>query len=308
MLTHKVVERTWHRSTARLMGSPSEILVDGPADLIRIGFARLRQLEQTWSRFLPDSELNRLQARRGGWLECSDDLVAALQCCRQMHAATGGLFDPTIRRSLEQHGYDRTFSEIVDGSNAAGVGDAIVANPAPGLDGLEISDNRVRLAEGMTVDLGGIGKGLAGDMVADELIAAGANSAYISLGGDIHAAGEPVDENGWQVPLLHPTTGETIAHHALYSGSVVMSTVAIRRWTRGDIEHHHIIDPRTGRPADTDLIAVAVADHSAARAEALAKAAIIAGEVQGATLLRSARVKAWMITADRVHVVQESDE
>jgi thiamine biosynthesis lipoprotein len=299
-------ERTWHRSTARLMGSPSEILIDGPVELIPLGFSRLRQLEQAWSRFLPDSELNRLQERRGSWVQCSDDLVAALQRGRQMHTETHGLFDPTIRTSLEQHGYDRTFAEIVERATTSS--DRIVAMPAPGLDGVEISDNWVRLADGVSIDLGGIGKGLAADIVADELIAAGANSAYVCLGGDIRAAGEPVDENGWRVPLLHPLSGEPIDHHALYSGALVMSTVAIRRWTLGGVEHHHIIDPRSGRPADTDLIAVAVADHSAARGEALAKAAIIAGRAVGAALLRAADVKAWMVTDEGVHVVQEPDQ
>ena len=307
MLTAAVVEeRTWHRSTARLMGSPSEILVDGPVELIRDGFSRLRQLEKTWSRFLPDSELNRLQARRGDWLECSDDLVAALQLCQLMHVETRGLFDPSIRTSLEQLGYDRTFAEIVEQSSRPG--DPPETKPANGLAGLEISNNWVRLVDGLSIDLGGIGKGLAADLVANELIAAGANSAYVSLGGDIHAAGEPVDENGWRVPLLHPQTGEPIDHHSLYSGALVMSTVTIRRWTRGDTEHHHIIDPRSGRPADTDLLAVAVADQTAARGEALAKAAIIAGSGEGAALLRAANVKAWLISDDRVHVVQESDQ
>jgi FAD:protein FMN transferase len=288
------------------MGSACEILVDGPVELIRLGFRRLRQLEQTWSRFLPDSELNRLQALRGGWLECSDDLVMALQHCRQMHAETRGLFDPSIRTSLEQHGYDRTFAEVVEQTSRAS--DAVVSGPAPGLAGLEIKNNWVRLNDDLSIDLGGIGKGLAADIVADELIVAGANSAYVSLGGDIHAAGEPVDQDGWRVPLLHPSTGEPIDHHSLYSGALVMSTVMIRRWTRGDAEHHHIIDPRSGRPADTDLLAVAVADHTAARGEALAKAAIIAGSTEGAALLRAANVKAWMMSADRVHVVQEPDQ
>ncbi|MEP7047324.1 MAG: FAD:protein FMN transferase [Ilumatobacteraceae bacterium] len=285
------------------MGSPSEILIDGPVDLIRLGFSRLRQLEQTWSRFIPDSELNRLQGWRGDWLECSDDLVAALQCCLRMHAETGGLFDPSIRTSLERLGYDRTFASIVDHEGLLPSDEAL---SVPGLTGLEIRGNWVRLDHGLSIDLGGIGKGLAADIVADELIAAGANSAFVSLGGDIHAAGEPVDENGWCVPLLHPVTGEPVGHHALYSGALVMSTVVIRRWIRGGRQHHHIIDPRSGRSAETDLLAVAVADQSAARGEALAKAAIIAGESEAATLLRSADVKAWLISADRVHVVQES--
>jgi thiamine biosynthesis lipoprotein len=303
VLTREVAEeRTWHRSTARLMGSTAELLIDGPAELIQLGFSRLRQLEQTWSRFLPDSELNRLQERRGHWLECSDDLVAALQLCLRMHNETGGLFDPSIRTSLEELGYDRTYAEVQESSHP---GRAPATAPAPGLAGLEISGNWVRLAYDVSIDLGGIGKGLAADLVADQLIAAGANSAYVSLGGDIQSAGEPVDSNGWQVPLLHPSTGEPVAHHALFSGALVMSTVAIRRWIRDNVEHHHIIDPRTGRSADTDLLAVAVADQSAARGEALAKAAMIAGETDGTALLRSADVKAWLISADRVRVVQE---
>ena len=128
----------------------------------------------------------------GHWLECSDDLVAALQWCMQMHAETHGLFDPTIRISLEQLGYDRTFADIVEQSSRPI--DQPAPAPASGLDGLELSDNWARIAPGLSIDLGGIGKGLAADIVADELIAAGANSAYVSLGGDIHAAGEPVDE------------------------------------------------------------------------------------------------------------------
>ncbi len=287
------------------MGSPSEILIDGAAELIPLGFTRLRQLEQTWSRFITDSELNRLHAWKGGWLECSEDLTNALQWCQRMHEETAGLFDPSIRSSLEQLGYDRTFAEIVEQSSRP---DQHIAVGLPsGLAGLEIDGRRVRLASGLSIDLGGIGKGLAADIVANELIAAGANSAYVSLGGDIHAAGEPVDDNGWLVPLIHPVSGEVIDHHRLFSGALVMSTVAIRRWTRGDHEYHHIIDPRTGKPADTDVVAVAVADSSAARGEALAKSAIIAGSVYGVALLRAANVKAWVVN-DHVQMISEFDQ
>ena len=306
MLTHETAERRWHRSSTRIMGSIGEVLVDGPADLVRLGFSRLRQLERTWSRFLPDSELNRLQACRGDWLECSDDLVTALEWCIRMHAETGGLFDPSIRSNLERLGYDRTFADVVEQTCRCEASPP--ASRSDGLRGLEVSGNWARVDAGLSIDLGGIGKGLAADMVADELIAAGAASAYLSVGGDIHAAGEPVDAEGWRVPLLHPTTGATVDHHALYSGALVMSTIALRRWKRGDVEHHHIIDPRTGASADTDLIAVAVADQTAARGEALAKAAIIAGATGGAALLRRADVTAWLISTEDVRRVQESDQ
>ena len=174
------------------------------------------------------------------------------------------------------------------------------------LTGLEISGNWCNWPRTVSIDLGGIGKGLAADLVADELIAAGATSAYVSMGGDIHASGEPVDGDGWQVPLLHPISGAVIDHHALFAGAIVMSTVAIRRWTtrRHRAPPHHRPSNRVAF-AGTDLIAVAVADQSAARGEALAKAAIIAGSAEGITLLRAADVKAWLITAEHVEVVEE---
>jgi thiamine biosynthesis lipoprotein len=212
------------------------------------------------------------------------------------------LFDPSIRTSLEQLGYDRTFTAIADDSITAP--DTV---PAPGLSGLEVSGSMARIADGWSIDLGGIGKGLAADVVADELIAAGANSAYISLGGDIRASGEPVDADGWNVPLIHPLTEQPFAHHTLFAGALVMSTTALRRWRRGGVDLHHLIDPRTGRPAETDLLAVAVADQTAARGEALAKSAIVAGRSVGSALLRSAGVKAWLLSADGVEIIEGAD-
>jgi thiamine biosynthesis lipoprotein len=280
-----------------------ELLVDGAPELVAHGFARLRALEDAWSRFRPASEHNRLHDRPGRWVSVSADLFSALAWSARLHTETNGLFDPTIRTALERWGYDTTFSDI-DARDRP----APRAEMAPGLDGLELDVDRraARLASGTRLDLGGIGKGLAADLIAGEIVASGAAGAYVCLGGDIHAAGEPRD-GGWTVPLLHPVTREPFAHHLLESGGLVMSTTAIRRWTCGGRDAHHLIDPRTGRPTSTDLVAVAVASRSAARGEALAKSAIVAGSAAGVSMLSSAQVTAWLLGHDgSVRVVEAS--
>ena len=288
-------ERTWFRASAPMMGSSAELLIDGTADDVAHGFRRLRVLERTWSRFDPSSELNRLHGRAGEWVAISDDLMRALVWAHRMHAETNGLFDPTVRRALELMGYDRTFRSVLDSDAPA------PAAPAPGLGSLEIDRerSRVRLGSGIRIDLGGIGKGLAADLVARELLACGARSVCVSLGGDIHASGVPPEPQGWPVPLLHPVTGAPQDIHLLAGGGLAMSTVALRRWRRGSQELHHIVDPRTGHSCHTDLVAVAVAAASTARAEALAKVALILGADEGAALLRRCAVQGWLMTAER---------
>ena len=283
------------------MGSTAEVLIDGDAALVAGAFARLRGLEQTWSRFIEDSELNRLLRAAGGWRPASNDLIAALAWCVRLHAETGGLFDPSIRASLEGAGYDRTILDVRENDAALPA-----PRPAPGLDGIELDRerNRVRLPVGVSLDLGGIGKGLAADIVAAEAVAAGARSAYVAVGGDIHAAGEPPD-GSWSVPLLHPVTGDVLAVHALASGGLVMSTVVLRTWRRGGNVIHHIIDPRSGRPSATDVLTVAVAARRAARAEGIAKSVILAGRVAGAALLERAQVAGWLLTADEELIIVE---
>jgi thiamine biosynthesis lipoprotein len=295
-------QRTWHRAKAVAMGCECEILVDGGPNMIAAAFARLREIETHLSRFLPDSELNRLHHSAERWVAVSPDLFSALRWAKRLSQETNGSFDPTIRTALEALGYDRTFRDIDPQSPLRRT------SPAPGLAGLQLDDARSSawLPGGIRIDLGGVGKGLAADILAHELMGTGAGAAFVCLGGDIQAAGEPPD-GGWPVPILHPLTDEPIAHHTLVEGALVMSTVSLRRWSVQGRMMHHIIDPQTGRPTDGDIVAVAVATRSAARAEGLAKAAIVAGMPDAITLLAAARVRAWIVT-DHGDVTSVSDD
>ncbi len=294
-------ERLWMRSSAPMMGTTAEVLIDGDASMVRAAFARLRTLESILTRFRPDSDLNHLHTHPGEWVRVSTELFDAFVWSDRMYRETRGLFDPTIRTSLESSGYASSFSHIADDDRVLDL-----PIPAPGFDRVDIdrATRSLRIAPGVSVDLGGIGKGLCADIVARELVARGARSAYISLGGDIHAAGEPPETGFWQVPLVHPVSAAIIAEHHLASGGLVMSTVSMRAWKRGGKTVHHIIDPRSGCSTATDVVAVAVAARSAARAEALAKAAIVLGADDGAAFLAARDVTAWVITGTDVVSVE----
>jgi len=132
------------------------------------------------------------------------------------------------------------------------------------------------------MDLGGIGKGRAADLVAEELIDSGvATGGCINLGGDLRAFGRgPEDAPGWAVGLEEPDDDDSVMLVVgLADGALATSSTTRRRWRSEDgAERHHLIDPRTHEPAATEVRSVSVIAASAMRAEVHAKASLIAGQ------------------------------
>lgn len=151
--------------------------------------------------------------------------------------------------------------------------------PVPGLDGVELipAVHAVTLPAGVTIDAGGIGKGLAADLTARMLVDLGAEGAMVNLGGDLRAVGRPLAD-GWTITVPDPLHAEReLLRLALGEGGVATTSRLLRRWSTTNAEAHHLIDPRTGRPADTDIVAVAAVAAEAWRAEAFAKAVFLGG-------------------------------
>jgi FAD:protein FMN transferase len=284
------------------MGTTAHVVLgDAPAGLDAWAFAEIERLEQCWTRFRPDSELAALHERAGDWVEVSAAMLLALICARDLHRFTDGLFDPTILDALERAGYDRTFEEVRAenaGSDHAPVDDA--PGGAPGFAWVEIDIDaaRVRVPRGMRIDLGGIGKGLAADLVTRGLVDRGARSALVSLGGDMRARGEAPD-GAWRVPVEDPLdTTRTAFVHPVAEAALVSSTRRIRTWKHAGREVHHIIDPRTGQSAHTPVVAVVAEALDAWWAEGVAKAIVIAGVERGMMLARETGVHAWLFLDD----------
>lgn len=253
------------------------VVIDDPIDAVPIdaddhlSWARTRvvELERRWSRFLPDSEISRLNRAEGSPLEVSADTVTAVRAACAAWVVTGGRFDPTVHDSLVRLGYDDTIDVVA----RRGGGSPAIALPAPGCDGVVFDEVQriVHLPLGVRLDLGGIGKGLAADLVVAGLLARGARGAMVSVGGDLRVAGTPPNGEAWIVDVEDPRTDLPVARLELLDGGVATSTTLRRRWRTGQRPHHHLLAPDTGTSTTSDVVGVTVVADTAAWADALSK-------------------------------------
>ena len=226
------------------MGTDVELLLDAPDQPVAVAALRaaedeFHRLESLLSRFRPDSELARLN--REGEIVAGPDLLAVTQLAVEARAHSEGRFDPTIHDALCAAGYHSTFAEIA----LAGGSEEPAAGPCNGSVTIDPTRSSITLGRGVRIDLGGIAKGFAVDRVSELLAPAG--PSLVNAGGDIAATGE------WIVGV--DTVGEPLAL-ALVDGALATSGRDRRRWLRDGEERHHLIDPSTGRPAESDLLRV----------------------------------------------------
>ena len=204
--------------------------------------------------------------------------------------------------ALEAAGYDRDFDAVPRTGVDDGAVEAEVA-AAPGCAGVELDRlvSAVRLPRGVTLDLGGIGKGFAADEVSEELLAAavaGVRGVLVNLGGDLRARGDAPTPYGWVIDVDDPLGTDRTGLLALADGAIATSTKLRRAWARGDRTLHHLIDPRTGAPVESGLASVTVVAGEAWRAEVLAKAAFVAGRDDGRALIERAGATGLLVTDD----------
>jgi FAD:protein FMN transferase len=285
----------------RAMGTDVEVLALGEPGAAEVAGARaaaaIERLEARWSRFRPTSELCRLNDAGGVPVIVSPDTFALVEHAVWAWQSTGGLYDPTILAALEAAGYDRSFDAL---DRDASVGPAPTTR-APGCSGVVLDGivRSIRLPRGVTLDLGGIGKGYAADVVAAELMrveAAPWRGVLVNLGGDLRASGSAPSPAGWIVEVDDPLGTGATGMLALASGAVATSTRLRRAWARGGTALHHLIDPRTGMPAETGLASVTVIAGDAWRAEVLAKAAFVAGVAAAGAVVTEAGATGLLVT------------
>lgn len=251
----------------RVLGDEAGLLLTGAE-------ARLTELETRWSRWLPDSDVARVNAADGEATKVAPETAELVELAVQAWVATGGRFDPSAVPAL------------VTATAAGAPGAAKSSGRAPGLQGVVVdrAKRTVAVPAGVQLDLGGITKGRAADVVAGELLAAGATGACVNVGGDVRLTGHAPQGGSWTVAVEHPIDGGDILMVALDEGGVATST-AVKR-DGAEREAHRLLDPATGEPARTDLASVTVLASEAAWAGVVAKAALLAGAEQAPELIR----------------------
>ena len=231
-----------------------EVVVDGatPDELARVQ-ALFEERDAVFSRFRPDSELNAVNAGRGGRL-VSPLFARMVEAALQAREQTDGLVDPTLGAALEAAGYDRDFAVLAPDASAGG--------PASPAGTVELYGRVLLLGGGVRLDLNGVVKAAA----VDDALGLLAGPGFVSAGGDLATRGE--------VDVALPGGGAV----RLVSGGLATSGRTKRRWLRGGVEQHHLIDPRTGRPATSRWDEVTVCGATCLAADVAAKAAFLLGD------------------------------
>jgi thiamine biosynthesis lipoprotein len=282
------------RFESRAMGSPLRLTLGfaippaAGASLWSTVLDEFERGEAAMSRFRETSELTGFNRTAGTTaVGCpSPRLRRALASSDRAWRVTGGRFDPRVLGDLDRLGYR---GAMLDEPGAA----VRTVNRA---DRVVQPVGRHGMAVAHPIDLGGIGKGLALRWAAARLERAGARDFLVEAGGDLVARGNDPDHDRWQVGIEDPAGGEDLAVVAVSDLAVATSSIRVNRWWRDGRVVHHLLDPRTGEPANDGLLAVTVAAPDPAWAEVWSKALYLAGRPTIANEARSRGIAAWWVT------------
>lgn len=240
----------------------------------QIAVKLLEDVDRTCSRFRQDSDLVRANAGAGSWTDVDPLLVRAIDAALDAAAATGGLVDPTLGHAMAAMGYDRDMALVL----AASTDPAAVPVPARVGAWREIlldPEGGVKVPAGCALDLGATAKAWAADLIVNTIAAQSDSTVVISLGGDVAVAGP----DGWPVAIsetIDDRDGAEIVH--LPYGGLATSSTAARRWVRGGVIRHHLLDPATGEPTRGPWRTVTATGATCVAANTASTAAIVLGE------------------------------
>lgn len=234
-----------------------DVVVGGATAAEKLAIERLfADRERIFSRFRPESELNRVNRASGSVVRLSAPFAEMVELALHAARQTDGLVDPTLGAAIEAAGYDRDFSESTPSAAAA----------APGARGrwcyLRLRETLLHRPRGVLLDLNGVVKG----KTVDDALALIDGDGFVSAGGDLAARGA--------VDVALPDGGAV----RVLQGGLATSSTAKRRWLRAGEWQHHLVDPRTGRPCEVPWHVVTVSAATCLQADVAAKAALLLGD------------------------------
>lgn len=240
--------------------------------------AVIEEVDEACSRFRTDSDLALVNTRPGLPVLVSPLLVGAVRVALESAQETGGIVDPTLGTVLTAAGYDRTYALVPSDDPSP----AALPVPRGSWRDVVVDDRTVCIPPGVALDLGATGKAFAADLAALTVVERLGVPVLVSIGGDIRVAGP----DGTHVPHQPVRLGHSLADLAaggdsstmcVGAGGLATSSVSARRWRRGGRQWHHLVDPRTGQPADGPWRTVTALGHTAVAANTASTAAVVLG-------------------------------
>lgn len=244
--------------------------------------AEIERLDALWSIASSDGEIARLNAEKQ--ITASADTLALLTRAKEISAATDGLFSTTIAPLMEAWGFTSGDYRVPDEAELS----ALLAHVDD--EEIAISDSTVTIPADAKVDLGGIAKGFTSARVMEIFRENGIKNGILSLGGNVQALGTKPDGSLWRVGLQDPADERALfATLELADKAVITSGAYERNFEQDGVVYHHIIDPRTGYPAENGLSSVTIVSDDGTLADGLSTALFIMGKESAVEFWRSHR-------------------
>ena len=257
--------------------------------------SEMAAMDAAASRFRPDSELSAVNHAPGRAHLVSPLLAGAVRTALDAARLTDGLVDPTLGQDLVALGYDRDIDDVRTSHPPAPAGRGRATRPGerPTWRHVRLAARSLTVPEGASLDLGATAKALTADRAAAAVSRATGGPALVSIGGDVAAVGGI----GWDVQLTETPEAASGESLRTYDGGLATSSTLARRWTMDGSEHHHLLDPRTGRPTDGPWRTVTVAARSCAAADTASTAAVVLG-AEAPAWLESRGLPARLVSQD----------
>lgn len=292
--------------TFQAMGSKIFIAADAddPSVISEIEKAKgwFEEWEQSLSRFRLNSELSVLNRHPGVAIKLSDTLFKVLTIALEAETRSDGLVTPTILPELLASGYSMDFDELTS-QDGWPLGQYSVGPISPDPINLDRRARTVTLPFGTQLDFGGIAKGWAAHQTMTRLSKFA--PVLVDAGGDIAISGPRLDGSAWPIGVANPfDTGNILELLMVSNGGLATSGRDYRRWKFNNMWQHHIIDPRTRHPADTDILTATILADDVMLAETYAKTALILGSVEGSQWLDQHRDIQYLLMLENGIVVK----
>jgi thiamine biosynthesis lipoprotein len=241
--------------------------------------------EQSLSRFRETSELNTLNNSAGAPFRVSETIWQVFKTSIDAEKMSLGLVTPAILEALLAAGYDRSFDQMMPELPRLSLNRTTFSGSLEDIF-LDETDRTICLPFDLKLDFGGVAKGWAADQASRRL--AGLGPVLINAGGDISISAAQSNGQAWPIGVTDPfNPGGNLETLLVGRGGIATSGKDYRRWQRGGVWQHHIIDPRTGSPAESDVLAATVIAPTAVEAEVAAKVVLISGSQVGLDWLES---------------------
>lgn len=266
---------------------------------------RLNRIDrELMSTYAPESELSRFnRSEPGEWFAVSPELAYVMQRALYYSELTQGYFDVTVGPLVNRWGFGPLTGQRVDQSRIPSDDEIRQLQQQIGYQHLQVSLDppQVRKAQPVYVDLSGIAKGYAVDVVADYFDSLAMPSYFIEVGGELRIKGLKPDGSGWVPAIEKPVDSATAEVHQIFYSRGESLAVAgsgdYRNYFEQDgVRYSHEIDPFTGRPVAHTLAAVTVISQTAIEADALATAFMVMGEEKSFALAQELDLAVYFIS------------